>query len=51
MMSWEEFERNCKCDKGQGNVDISEDTKCRIHGKLLPWINEIDDNYISKTYL
>ena len=31
-----------------GNVDVSEDTKCGLYSKALPWIHEIDDHWMSK---
>ena len=47
----EEFENKCRREQGRVNVGVSEDTKRRIYNKALPWINEIDDNWMYKINL
>ena len=43
----EEFDKKCKCERGRGNMDISEDTKRGIYSKESSWINAIDDHWMS----
>ena len=33
------------------NVDVSEDTKRGLYSKASPWLNSIDDHWISNTDL
>ena len=46
-ISGEEFEKKCKREQSRGNVDVSEDTKHGLYSKASPWINAIDDHWMS----
>ena len=50
-MSGEDFDKKSKLEQGRGNVGISEDTKRGIYHKSSPWLNAIDDHWMSKSYL
>ena len=41
----------CKREQGRGNMEVSEDTKRGLYSKSLPWLNAIDDYWMSKIYL
>ena len=47
-MRREESDNKCKREQGRGNVDIFEYTKHGLYSKASPWINAIDDNWMSK---
>ena len=47
-MNREDFDKKCKHEKGRGDMDVSEDTKCGIYSKKSTWLNEIDDHWMSK---
>ena len=47
-MSGDEFEKKCKPEQGRGNVDVSEDTKHGLYSKASPWLNAIDEHWMSK---
>ena len=38
----------CKREQGRGNMEVSEDTKRGLYSKSLPWLNAIDDYWMSK---
>ena len=46
-MNGEEFEKKCKHEKGRGNVEVSENTKRGLYSKAPPWLNIIDDLWMS----
>ena len=46
-----EFEKKSKRDQERENVDLYEDTKRGIYSEALPWINKMDDQWLSKIYL
>ena len=50
-MSVEDFENNCNCEQGRGNVYIPEDTNHGLYSKVSPQINGIDYHYRSNIYL
>ena len=50
-MIGEDFEKKCKRDQGRVNVDVSEDTKRGIYSKSSPWLDAIDDHWMSNTDL
>ena len=43
----EEFEKKYKIEKGRSNLDVYEDTKCGLYSKEFPWINAIDNHWMS----
>ena len=47
-MIGEALENKCKRDQVRGNVDVYEDTKRGLYNKYSPWLNLIDDHWISK---
>ena len=46
-----ESNKKCKCERGRGNVDLSEDTKRGLYSKYSPWLNAIDDHWMYNIYL
>ena len=50
-MIGEDYDNKCKREKGRGNVEIYEDTRCGVYSKSSPWNNEIYDHWMSNIYL